>query len=44
VLLDAEGKLLKVQATEVFEHDDHYETSKLLEFLKEWAPKSAPAN
>lgn len=41
VLLDADGKVLKVQDMEVFQHDDHYETSKLLEFLKEWSPKPA---
>lgn len=38
VLLDADGKLLKLQNAGLFEHDDRYETSKLLEFLKEWAP------
>ena len=41
VILDADGKVLNVQDTEPFQHDDHYEADKVLEFLKEFAPKSA---
>lgn len=44
VLLDADGKVLRVQDAGEFQHDDHYETAKLLEFLKQWAPKPAGAN
>lgn len=44
VLLDADGKVLKVQDTEVFQNDDQYEPAKVLEFLKEFAPKPAAAN
>lgn len=44
VVLDADGKVLKVQDTEPFQHDDHYEPDKVLEFLKEFAPKPAPSN
>lgn len=39
VLLDADGNVLKVQDTEVFQNDDQYEPAKVLEFLQEWAPK-----
>ena len=41
VLLDADGKVLRVQDTEAFQHGDHYEAEKVLEFLKAHAPKTA---
>lgn len=41
VVLDAEGKVLKVQDAGPFQHDDHYEVEKVLEFLKEFAPRPA---
>jgi thiol-disulfide isomerase/thioredoxin len=42
VMLDADGKVLKVQTTEGFENGDVYNPEKVLEFLKEYAPR--PAN
>lgn len=40
VVLDADGKVLKVRDAGEFQHDDHYEPAKVLEFLKEFAPKT----
>ena len=44
VVLDADGKVLKVQDASPFQHDDHYEPEGVLGFLKEFAPKPAAAN
>lgn len=41
VVLDADGKVLKVQDTEPFQRGDEYDTAKVLQFLKEFAPKPA---
>lgn len=41
VVLDADGRLLKVQDTEPFQRDDEYDTAKVLQFLKEFAPNPA---
>lgn len=41
VVLDADGKVLKVQDTEPFQRGDEYDPAKVLQFLKEFAPKPA---
>jgi thioredoxin-related protein len=38
VVLDADGKQLTTQSTEVFEVDDHHDPEKVLAFLDKWAP------
>ena len=38
VVLDANGKQLTTQSTEVFEVDDHHDPEKVLAFLNKWAP------
>lgn len=38
VVLDAEGKQLTTQSTEIFEVEDHHDPEKVIAFLEKWAP------
>ncbi len=42
-VLDEAGNVVKNQETGEFEAGERYDTAKVLAFLKEWAPKPAPA-
>lgn len=41
VILDADGKVLTTQDTGKLEQGDHHDPTKVLAFLKEWAPNKS---